>query len=236
MFRKYAQRSFIFIAFLSIALSLLLLQVNRANYERYWDLAQSSRPMEGEGAVWEHVKQVKEDVTKDIWFSREGQRLRARIYSDQSVLHFLQKGHGFDVVEDMTSVKASLQDQLYYLLPDGREAFLQPNGRVLIQGADPKDPDSWMSAESSDLQPMQQLRYFEGNTSQYFFGKNTLVSRDVQTQRFHAMGHDLSPTYERVETVMQGNAKELEVGLSKEGLSFQAEQLRATLYSDEKLF
>ena len=67
--------------------------------------------------------QVRLEEQKDIWVTRAGGRLQARLLSDASNLVILEHQGESQIFEKMRGVKGFFQEAIYYRLPTGEELY-----------------------------------------------------------------------------------------------------------------
>lgn len=175
-------------------------------------------------------KQDRLKVQKDVLFTQGQDRLQLRLRAADSQL-VLDHDQSTEIVEHMHEVIGIMQEQLYWLLPDGREATMQSNGRLLVRNANPGEGASWFSKDLKGLIPMQIIRYLEADTASYHYKKDLFVADNVRISSYAVPGHELVETMDPKKTLMKGTAKAVEFSLSGKDLNFKAHQLKATLFS-----
>lgn len=180
------------------------------------------------------AKQHRTNTQKDIFFNENNERLRMKLSCDDSVLVLDHHGETTEIIEHMKNVKCYMQEELYYLLPDGREAKRQPNGRFLIKREDPAKESSWISENTHGIKPMQIIRYFESDTGAFYYKTDRFVADNVKVTRFSTPGHILEDLSSNKKLLMSGNADSVEFSLLGKELNFKAYRLKAKLYTLEK--
>lgn len=115
--------------------------------KRYHELmADAGVKDEGTGDPYQS-KQERKRVQKDAFFMQGQERLRLRILAATAQIVLDHREEETQVIEHMNDVTCLMQEELYYLLPNGREASRQADGRLLIRHADPKLEASWADAK-----------------------------------------------------------------------------------------
>ena len=175
-------------------------------------------------------KQDRMKVQKDVLFTQGQDRLQLRLRAEDSQL-VLDHDQDTQIVEHMHGVIGVMQEQLYWLLPDGREVTLQSNGRLLLRNANPAEEASWFTKDLKGLIPMQIVRYLEADTASYHYKKDLFVADNVRISSYAVPGHELVEAIDPKKTLMNGTAKSVEFSLSGKDLNFKAHQLKATLFS-----
>ena len=128
-----------------------------------------------------------------------------------------------------------MQEALYYLTPDGKNATLQPNGKVLVQGADSSLPGSWYEEDDPRLTPMQRIRHLEADSGYQNYTDNLFTAQKVTLSRFEVPGHKLVETFAQGNLLMKGLAESVEFSLGGKEVNFRAHQLKATFYMEGDL-
>lgn len=173
------------------------------------------------------VKQQRSQVQKELVFTKENQQLKFRLNAADSQL-VLDQVEKMEIVEEMHDVRCVMQEELYYLLPDGRQAYLQNNGKLLIQGQDPNLESSWLEQDTQGIKAMEIVRYFIADSAEYSHKSNLLIAQKVQLYRFAVEGHDIDGhDWKAIKPLMQGNADQMEISLTEKNLRFQAKRLKA---------
>ncbi|MBN9378454.1 MAG: hypothetical protein BGO14_08150 [Chlamydiales bacterium 38-26] len=183
------------------------------------------------------ARQERKGVCKDLIFHKGPQRLQIRIDAAAAQLVLDHQEIHTSIVEHMQKVKCYMQEELYYLLPDGSEALLQPNGKLLVRQSDPLDPQSWYSLEDPRIQPMQIMRFLEAEEAEYYYKSDRFVADSVKVTRYAASGHELMQDLTQAKILMKGFAQKVEFSLQgpQTELQFQAHHLKATFFDLEGL-
>ncbi|KIC75454.1 hypothetical protein DB42_AC00600 [Neochlamydia sp. EPS4] len=182
------------------------------------------------------ARQEREGVQKDIYFYKRGERLHMRLIADAAQLLLKQQDSHPQVVEHLQNVKCLMQEELYYLLPDGREAVLQPDGQLRLRSAHAAPlASSWSPESRLELRPMQLLRFIEAETAEYHYKKDLLVANKVKMKRYAISGHQLKEVVEQEKILMQGTADKVEFSLKGEEEAFhlKAYHFKAKLFGPD---
>lgn len=202
--------------------------------EEYRMLVQTANPTNSREPVAPYTaKQHREGIQKAILFSQGNDRLQLRIYSREADMVLEHQEMSNELVEQMQGVVCYMQEELFYLLPDGSEALMQSNGRLLAKHADPALSSSWYNKKGMGIVPMQRIRYMEADTATYHYKNDKLVANEVKINRYSLPGHALIESVEGLKPVMQGIAKQVEFSLMGKDLNFKAHHLKATFSESE---
>jgi hypothetical protein len=180
------------------------------------------------------AKQQRDDIQKDISFMQGGERLQLRLIAVESQLVLDQHDGETALLEQMRDVHCYMQEELYFVLPDGREALRQSDGQLLIRHADPKNPSSWLPQKVPNLKPMQVIRYLQADEATYYYKTDEFVAQQVALSRFAVPGHQLVELHEG-KPLMNGVAEKVEFSLAGKDLNFKAYQLKATFFNAGKI-
>lgn len=221
-----------FVTFMTVR----LLRIGAEDYQKYEKLIKSSESEEEKLEGKEYTaRQQRGRVQKEIRFMTDNNRLHHSLRSRQSELVFSVQGEHSEMVENMSGVSCFLQEEVFYRLPDGREALLQGDGRLLLRHADPQESFSWISLQDPGIKPMQKLRFLEADKAVYYYKTNSFVAKEVKLQRFVVEGHELLQNIEGFEPTMKGVAQAVEFTLAGKDLNFRAHHLKAKFFSPEGL-
>lgn len=173
-----------------------------------------------------YSQQIREGVCKEVWY-QEQQKLNFRILSDYSTLLLLHENNQLDVVEQMEDVSCFMQEELYYLLPNGKEAIFQGD-RLLIKHADPNLETSWTNLNQQGIIPMQIIRYLEAEKACYNYNTHLFLAEKVKIWRYRVKGHELIQTTKGLQHFMNGTAKNIEFALKGKQFEFTANLFKAS--------
>lgn len=180
------------------------------------------------------ARQERQGIQKDMFFHKANNRLQIRLTADNAQLVLDHQDAHTYIVEHMQQVKCMMQEELYYILPDGREASPQPNGQLLIRSANENDQASWLPSDTPGLQPMEIIRYIEADDAEYHYKDDRFVAHSVKITRYRMPTHHLQKIDEQARPLMKGNAKKVEFSLKGKNadLNFKAYHLKATVFDE----
>lgn len=231
------------VVFVSAALGLaaILLGAHLATVEQpdvaeYYELLASSEATREKETVAKFTgKQMRKNVRKTILFSELDGRRAMRLASDESELVFdIGSGDG-EIVEHLLGVTCDMQEELYYELPDGREAVPKASGQLLLSGGDVSDPSAWIDKDVEGLVPMQRVRHVDAESATYYYKRDLFAAEQVSLTRFYVNDHSLLEFWDDVNPTMQGLAQAVQFSMAGNDPSFKAYHLKLTLFSREGL-
>lgn len=178
------------------------------------------------------ARQDRQGIQKDMFFQRGANRLHIRLTADQAQLVLDHQDAHTYVVEHMQKVKCIMQEELYYLLSDGREALPQLNGQVLLRSANAKDQAAWLPLDTSQMQAMEIIRVIEANQAEYHYKDDRFLAHDVKISRFSMPGHQIKEINVQNKPLMKGSAEKVEFSLKDKDkdLNFKAHHLKARFF------
>lgn len=182
------------------------------------------------------AKQERHSIQKDLFFHRGAQRLHIVLTAvDAQLVLDHQDAHTY-IVEHMQKVKCLMQEELYYILPDGKEYTPQPNGQLLLREADEKDQASWLSADTPGLKPMTTIRCIDADEAEYHYKDDRFVAYAVNITRYTIPGHQ-SMMNNQAKLLMKGKADKVEFSMKakEKDLDFKAHHLKATFFDMQGL-
>jgi hypothetical protein len=208
-----------------------LFSFDALEHKEYWELMAKADPKKSEAtAIPYTATQQHRQAHKDFWFMKNGQRLQLRLRSADTELVLDHHDEQTEVLEHMRDVKCFLQEELYYVLPDGSEAIQQPDGQITLRHHE-KNQILTQISDISQLKPMQIIRYMEADTATYYYQTDHFIAEHVKVSRFAAPGHALLESINGLKPMMSGIAQSVEFSLVGKDLNFTAYQLKATLHS-----
>lgn len=220
--------------FLALGIMVLNLFITtEADIQAYQKLKEAANPkaMELQDAAYT-AKQLRSKLLKEVLFTQGNDRLKLRLTGHDSSLIFDHFEGQTAIVERINDVKCWMQEELYFLLPDGREAVRQSNGKLLIRHADPKQEASWVQGDLKGMKPMQIIRYMEADAADYYYKTDKFVAEQVKLSRHIVPGHELITSVEGYKQIMKGVAQSIEFSLAGKDLNFKAIQLKAAFYGN----
>lgn len=223
-------------ALLTLVLALCLyalFTISTKDKQVYRKLVESSNPVNSNIKASPYTaKQQRKGVQKDILLTQGAERLQVHLTSTNSILVLDRQEGKMEIIEKMQNVKCTMQEELYYLLPDGREVIRQPNGKLALRDSKPSDI-TWIESDVSELKPMQHVRYIEADHATYYYKNDHVIADDVKIFRYTLPTHNLITLFDRMEPTMTGTAKNVEFSLNGKDLQFTAHQLKAVFYGAE---
>lgn len=202
----------------------------------YQQLEESSNPQKKNRRTrsFGYAEQQRAHVSKEICVQKE-LPLLCRIVSESSELFFLpdEENH-IDVIEEMDHVSGFIQEELFYVLPDGREALPTKEGKLLLRNGDPKKAQSWIDPASTSLQPMQLVRYFEAERASYHYNAQLFVGEEVKLWKYRLQGHGPLASRKGLVPLMTGKAESVEFAFQESDLDLRARHFQATFEAKGK--
>lgn len=171
-------------------------------------------------------KQQRSEIQKNVLFNHNHQDLELRLTSQNSLLALEKTERNIEIVEHLQDVNCLLQESVYFVLPDGRQAFAQGDGRLLIKEADPKENDSWLFEEDARLIKEQILLVLKAENATYYYKGGKFVANQVSIQRYVVPGNHLEEIPTDAKRITNGVATQVKVSLGK-GLDFSADNFKA---------
>lgn len=202
-------------------------QKQEDDYRQLMSRAENSRK-ESKSTPY-NAKQERTGVLKQVFFMEGPNRQQLRLFATDAQLVFDHRSNEqTEIVENMKNVKCLMQEELFYQLPDGREAVAQQDGRLLIKHADPKETESWLAKDTPGLIPMQIVRYMEAEKASYFYSNDKFVANQVNLSRHVLPGHQMVLTIDKKsKPMMSGVAETVEFSMSGQ-LNFKATNMKAS--------
>jgi hypothetical protein len=228
------------LAFISL-LGIVFWRMGRVTEDEVKEYNQLIADAESSGATVQRTpytaRQDRQGVQKDLFFQRDNQRMHIRLSAAKAQLVLDHQDLHSYVVEHMQNVDCYMQEELYYQLPDGREALLQPNGQLLLRSGDEKKEASWMPMDTPGLQPMQVIRYIQADQAEYHYKDDRFIAYLVKITRYAIPGHQLKEAKQNSKMLMKGTADQAEFCLKRKDkdLNFHAQNLKATFFDIGKM-
>ncbi len=233
--KSFIRKSFSFRSYAAIGLALVVFAVSgwmfyrdaisEDNVQKYHQLIASANPINSNMKASPYTaSQQRQGIQKDVYFFHDGQRLQTRLRSSDSTMVLDNQEEGLEIIEKMQNVKGAMQEELYYLLPDGREVV------HLADGMDLSGKDAWI--------PMQRVRYMEADFATYYYNSEKLMADGVKIYSYIMPSHKLPDSFNEAKPVMTGTARSIECSLAGRSMAFRADELQlshhiGTLVSDE---
>ena len=171
------------------------------------------------------ARQQRVGVRKDILFTEKDGRIQLKLLSAATELVFDQNEEKLQIVENMNDVRCYMQEELFYLLPDGREVKKAKDGMFVL-----RDKDEVVETEEKLLQPMQIVRVLDAALASYTYSTDLFVARHANVSRYLLPGHTFTGEVDKGKLMMSGIAQVVEFSLGGESLNFKAYHLKAKFY------
>lgn len=214
----------VFLSLLLFLASLLhhLLRVQTKDRQEYAAIMQMATPKDQQEE--KKVHQQRYLVRKDIWLTKEHERLHLLLLCPESELRLTSSHEGF--VEEMHTVRCWMQDQLLVITENGKKAVLQPDGRYHLRHTD-------TAVEKIDgLKERQILRYVSAQNARFYAKNHTLFLQDLFLENYEMEGHLLVPTPPSGDKLMQGKARSAQLAFAKDP-TFHIDHLKATFFDSK---
>lgn len=176
------------------------------------------------------ARQYRTSVRKDILFTEKEGRIQLKLLSTDTELVFDQNEEKLQIIENMHDVHCYMQEELFYLLPNGREVKKTKEGTFVL-----KDKNESVETEESLLKPMQIIRVLDAAFASYTYSTDLFVAQNATVARYLLQGHTFTDDISQGKLMMNGIAQTIEFSLGGESLNFKAYQLKAKFYPLEKL-
>jgi hypothetical protein len=182
------------------------------------------------------ASQNKIHLQKDILLMSGKQPLQLRLCADNSELVFEKQEDRDEIYEKLHGVNCVMQEELYYLLPDGREVVILDEGELKVRHASSDDPNAKIPLNTPGLVPRQIVRYLEAEKAIYHYKNDSLVADEVLFSRYTAFGHRIDEI-KKEKMLMEGIADKIKFSLSSH-LNFKVYGMKASFFkstSEESL-
>lgn len=214
---------------LGIAICAFIFHIEQKDYALFKKIAEEavSPPLH---KSFSSSSQTRKGITKNIRYQGKDSHF-FHMKSDSSQLHFLNHQGKIELKEDFEKVDCLMQQELFYLLPDGREVVKDASGRLILRDSDPHEEDSWISSSFPGLIPMQTVYFLKAKLAHYTYVSQVFEARDVELWKYRLEGHDatFSPG-EKALLCMHATADRTLIHLDEAAPTFQAEGLRGNVY------
>lgn len=222
MFKKTYLTSFLILTCLFLAICVKVFHVDESDIKTYLALEKSASKKKEGPTLTNYTQHIREGVVKELWVNQKEPKA-FRILSDESELFFFHDDKALEVIEQLKTVTCMMQDELFYLLPDGKEVIVK--GERLCLKANPK---TIVDPKKQDLIPMQRIRYIEAAKACYNYTTKLFVAENVNIWRYQIKGHILPSKVPDGKPLMSGKAESVELLLDEDNIDFRANHLKAT--------
>lgn len=192
--------------FIFILLLAALFPLRDKDRERYKELLATSDPTHRhEYSSLTSSHHVRERVNKLIHYQEETP-LFIQISSPHSDLYVFRRDEAMEVIEELKEVDCIMQEELYYLLADGKEGIKMEEGWMILKGQDSSNREEWLPVPKDAL-PMQRVRYLHARRGCYNYNTLTFTGQEVTIQKYTLDGHTPTRSLEGKKPQMNGQAK-----------------------------
>lgn len=226
MFKLYFIIACSIFALTSASVGFFITRVNDEDVHFYHQLVENSKPDSKQSGLLAFSRQTREGVTKQIWHENK----YIRIESDESELFFFHQDNQIEIVEEFAAVRSAIQEEVYFILPDGREAVKHANGNFYLRGK-----ETLIDPTLPGLKPMQVVRYLEAEKACYNYNTQLFSARVVKLWKYRLEGNEMAVEFDEKSPIMSGTAHSVEFSLQGKELDFHAYRMRATFNKEEIL-
>lgn len=217
---------------LTLLLIVLLARIGRNDIAQYQALLQSSEAVNYQETLETFTgKQHRENVRKLVVFSEDGVRKQMNVQGKQSDLVLTYDGNKSEVIEHMQFVTCDMQEELFYTLSDGREAYRDPQGCLRLRRPAAGDP-AWLD-DTQALTPMQKVRHVDAETATYYYRQDLFAAESVTLLRTVTPTHAMPSFDGPSQPLMEGYAEAVRFSILGRHTALQAYHLKMKMYSGE---
>lgn len=205
--------------------------------EEYRSLLLASNPAQA-GDVQQTpytARQKRYGVKKEFTYVKNGTPLNICLQSREAELVLDRQVEATQVIEEMRGIKIFMQEELFYVLSDGREALLLENGKLLLRNAPPDKAGSWVALGSEAAVPMQIVRYLEAETGSYSYKSDKCSAAEVLVERYLLPGHRLTGSLLQGQLILKGVAESVEFVMAGDDPHLVARRLNASVIMPGRL-
>jgi len=200
---------------------------DRALYAEIEAKAKSSQSQSQEGPST-FAQQLRQKVVKEFWLNQHLKRQLIRIQSTGSELFFFPEQKGMEIVEQMDGVDCVIQEEFYYLLPNGQEVLAHNNGqRLYLRGKNPEDPSAWIDPKKTPLTPMQKIRTLIASKACYNYTTHLFIADNVKMWTYEIKSHEIPSSLKNFKPLIESTAESVEFSLHGEEMNIKAHRLKA---------
>lgn len=192
-------------------------------------MSQSDSNIKSNQASPYSVAQNRTGIRKDYYFTQGVDRLHLRVLSEKASLMMHQGGAGSSLMEKMQNVNCFMQEELFYQLPNGKEAVKRPDGQLSLRHDKAEKPQPIPPEEVIGALPMQTIRYFNAKEASYHYQSGQFTGQTVQIMHYTAPGHELPLSDIAPSTKIKGSADSIEFSLNNGEPNFNAFGFKAQL-------
>lgn len=205
--------------------------VTQEDIRSYQDLM-SSHSENVDKKAKHQAKQQRFKVSKHFLMTKGPERLHFFLRSRSSEL-ILDQQEKADLVEHFKDVHCVMQEGLLYTIKDGREAKMQPDGRLRIASTE-STPEIWLENTHPSLISRQLIRQLDAEKAVYYYSTEDLFANKVKVSRYIAKGQNLQAASPPFILLMKGQASGIQMSFSDRTKPFKAQGLQATFQDQGK--
>lgn len=175
------------------------------------------------------VDQNRSGILKDYFYTQGADRLHIRLHSEHASLMMVQGPGGSALIEKMRDVECQMQEGLFYLLKDGREAIKLADGKFILRNSKTEKANPLPPSETLDAVPMQNIHHFQAKEAKFYYQSGQFTGESVRIMHYAAPGHEIPAAISIPSTAMQGTAETIEITLTHGMPNFKATGFKALL-------
>ena len=181
-----------------------LFSYDASDEQEYWTLMEESDPTLSNAAATPYTaKQERQQLHKHMWTNSAAGNLELCIRSENAEFVLDRRDDSTDIIEHMHNVQCYMQEELFYLLPDGSEVMRQSDGGLVLRDS---ESSVRITEDGINLTPMQIIRYMEADAASYYYKTDQLVAEQVTISCFAVPGHELVESLDNITPLMSGIA------------------------------
>ncbi|MDP1879592.1 MAG: hypothetical protein Q8K60_01470 [Parachlamydiaceae bacterium] len=200
MFRKASLFVVIFLVLFCTINVWFFMLPSKNGLKNYLSLVAFSDPnsKENQKEKIEKTKQVRQKVSKQFLYTKDGHRLESRVESEQSELLLDTSSQGSEMVEHFQGIICTMQEDFFYGKNDAQEK-----------------------------KAMQLIRHFQAKNAIYSYKTGQLNALDVELSRYLLPEHFWPSSFISDSPLLKGEAQSVQVSLFHR-TTFKARGLQAT--------
>lgn len=222
MFKKAYITSFLIVIGLFLAICVKVFHVDESDIKAYLALEKVASKKKDGPNLTNYTQHIRDGVVKELWVNQKEPKA-FRITSKESELFFFHDEKALEVIEQLKTVTCMMQDDLFYLLPDGQEVIFR--GDKLCLKSNPK---TVIDPQRKDLVAMQNIRFMKATNACYNYMTQLFVAENVSIWKYQIKGHTLPKSQPDIKPLMTGKAESIELLLDEDNIDFRANRLKAT--------
>lgn len=160
-------------------------------YQNLMQLKETNKQKNSPNKEKRSIRQQREQISKQLLFMQDHQRVQLRLLSDHSELIFNQEGKEQEVKEYFKNLACLMQEKLVYVSDQGEELEQKERHRM-------------------DSQPKQYIRHLQAEKGVYFYQTGKLKANQVQFTHYLLPGHSWPALSDNCPSLLKGEVKEME--------------------------